>query len=189
MNGVFTMSEDLALIAARIRELRLIFGLTAEEIAADLSIDPQTYENYETNGADIPISVLYHLANKYKVDLTEILTGLSPRLHTFHIVPDGQGIRIDRYPGYYIQSLAHRFMNKVMEPMLVTLDPSQKEPALVTHAGQEFNYVLEGSLYFIFNGKRYLLSKGDCVFFDPTHPHGQMAAGADQTKFLTVITE
>lgn len=183
------MSQDLLLIAARIRELRNIFGLSVEEVANELQIAPEIYTAYENDGSDIPISVLYHLANRYGVDLTEILTGLSPRLNTFNVVPDGMGIKIDRYEGYNIQNLAHRFMNKVMEPMLVTLLPSEQEPALVTHAGQEFNYVLEGSIYFLFEEKRILLNRGDCVYFDPTHPHGQMAAGAEQAKFLTVITE
>jgi quercetin dioxygenase-like cupin family protein len=80
-------------------------------------------------------------------------------------------------------------MNKVMEPMLVTLEPSDHEPALVTHSGQEFNYVLDGSIYFLFEEKRLLLNKGDSVYFDPTHPHGQMAAGSQSASFLTVITE
>jgi transcriptional regulator with XRE-family HTH domain len=183
------MSEDLKQIAARIRELRLIFGYSEEETAADLGIDADRYRSYESEGSDIPISVLYHLANKYKVDLTEILTGLTPRLNTFCVVPSGHGINVDRYPGYNIQSLSHRFMNKVMEPMLVTLEPSDHEPALVTHSGQEFNYVLDGSIYFLFEEKRLLLNKGDSVYFDPTHPHGQMAAGSQSASFLTVITE
>ncbi len=183
------MSQDLMQIAARIRELRQIFELSEEDVAADLSIEPSQYRKYETFGSDIPISVLYHLANKYNVDLTEILTGLSPRLNTFNVVPAGQGIAIDRYEGYNIQSLAHRFINKVMEPMLVTLEPSDTEPALVTHAGQEFNYVLDGSIYFLFEEKRVLLTQGDCVYFTPTHPHGQMAASGKKALFLTVITE
>jgi len=183
------LSEDLKQIAARIRELRTIFGYTEEEVASDLGIDVELYRSYENEGSDIPISVLYHLANKYDVDLTEILTGLTPRLNTFCVVPDGHGIHVDRYPGYNIQSLSHRFRNKVMEPMLVTLEPSDHEPALVTHSGQEFNYVLEGSIYFLFKDKKLLLNKGDSVYFDPTHPHGQMAAGGKSARFLTVITE
>lgn len=183
------MSEDLRQIAARIRELRTIFGFSEEDISADLAIPASLYKQYESEGADIPISVLYHLANKYHVDLTEILTGVTPHLNTFCVVPDGHGIHINRYPGYNIQSLAQRFMNKVMEPMLVNLEPSDHEPALVTHSGQEFNYVLEGSIYFLFEEKRLLLNKGDSVYFDPTHPHGQMAANRKNATFLTVITE
>ncbi|MDR1117219.1 MAG: cupin domain-containing protein [Oscillospiraceae bacterium] len=183
------MPEDLKLIALRIRELRDVYGYTAEEVAADLGLSVAQYTVYETEGADIPISVLYHLANKYGVDLTEILTGLTPRLDSLCVVPSGNGIKIDRYAQYHIQSLAHKFKDKVMQPMLVTLEPQSKEPALVTHGGQEFNYVLRGSVYFLFDEKKLLLNTGDCVYFDPLHPHGQMAASGERAIFLTVITE
>jgi transcriptional regulator with XRE-family HTH domain len=183
------MGEDLKQIAARIRELRNIFGCSEEDVARELGISAELYRSYESEGSDIPISVLYQLAGKYGVDLTEILTGITPRLNTFCVVPDGHGIHVDRYPGYNIQSLSHRFTNRIMEPMLVTLDPTDREPILVTHPGQEFNYVLEGSIYFLFDEKKLLLNEGDSVYFDPTHPHGQMAAGGKRAKFLTVITE
>lgn len=183
------MSEDLKLIAARIRELREVFGLTEEEVASDLGCSVAQYRSYENEGENIPISVLYHLASRYHVDLTEILTGRSPKLDTFSVVPRGQGIVVDRYPGYRFQSLAHRFIHKVMEPLLVTVEPSEKEPALVTHGGQEFNLVLEGSIFFLFEEKKILMNAGDSVYFNPMHPHGQMAAGGKKALFLTVITE
>ena len=183
------MTEDIKLIAARIRELRDVYGYTVEEVAEKLAISTELYLTYETEGADIPISVLYRLAGMYNVDLTEILTGKTPRLDTFTVVPAGHGININRYEEYHIKSLAHNFRNKVMEPMLVTLEPEDAEPALVSHGGQEFNYVLSGSIYFLFEDKRLLLSQGDCVYFNPTHPHGQMAAGGAPATFLTVITE
>ena len=183
------MTEDIKLIAARIRELRDVYGYTSAEVAGKLGISAELYENYEREGDDIPISVLYRLAGLYGVDLTEILTGSTPRLDTFTVVPSGHGINVDRYAEYHIQSLAHNFRDKVMEPMLVTLEPETHEPALVTHSGQEFNYVLSGSIYFLFEEKRILLSQGDCVYFNPAHPHGQMAANGKPATFLTVITE
>lgn len=183
------MNEDLKLIAARIRELRDVYGYTTADVAAKLGVSSEQYERFESDGTDIPISVLYHLAGMYDVGLAEILTGSTPRLDTFAVVPAGHGVKINRYEEYQIQSLAHRFAGKVMEPMLVTLDPEAEAPPLVTHAGQEFNYVLEGSIHFLFGDKKLLMNEGDCVYFDPTFPHGQMAAGGQRAVFLTVITE
>ncbi len=183
------MSQDVTQIAARIRELRDVYGYTAGEVASSLGITVEQYEGYERDGADVPISVLYHLANMYSVDLVEILTGSTPRLNTFTVVPAGHGVDVDRYKEYHIKSLAHRFSGKRMEPMLVTLDPEDETPPLVVHDGQEFNYVLSGSIHFLFEDKKLLLNAGDCVYFDPTHPHGQVAAGGKSATFLTVITE
>ena len=169
--------------------MREIAGFSAEEMAKSLAVSAKTYARYESSGENIPISALYHMAHMFKVDMSEILTGRSPRIDTFEVVPAGRGVRIDRYPGYQFQGLAYKYMNKTMEPMIVTVDPQAEDPDMVIHAGQEFNYVLEGRILLLFDGKRILLEEGDSVYFNSAHPHGQRAMGDAPARFLTVITE
>jgi len=176
-------------IPERIRELREIFELTEEEMAAEIGVSTGQYLDYETSGENIPISVLYHISQKFNVDLSEILTGEPARLSTMQICRRGKGKIINRYPGYMFESLAPRFTQKVMEPLLVTLVPGEPDAALVSHSGQEFNLVLEGIIGFTYDGKEYELFAGDAVFFDPTHPHAQRVIGEEKARFLTVITE
>ena len=183
------MSEELHMISERIRELRDIFGLTGEEMAAEVGVDTEKYAEYESNGENIPISVLYHISQKFGVDMSEILTGEPARISTLQVCRRGKGKTIDRYPGYMFESLAPRFTHKIMEPLLVTLVPGEPEAALVTHGGQEFNLVLEGSIAITYDDKEHILEAGDAVYFDPTHPHGQKAVGENKARFLTVITE
>ena len=71
--------------------------------------------------------------------------------------------------------------------MIVTLSPNE-EAELVTHGGQEFNYVLEGSIKVVIEGREFILNKGDSIYFNPALPHGQRAVGG-QAKFLTIINE
>lgn len=183
------MSEEMKQIAARIRELREIFDLTEEEMAREVGATLENYREYEKTGENIPISVLYHLSQKFGVDMTEILTGKAARLDTYAICRRGKGKTIQRYPGYRFESLAHRFTHKVMEPLLVTLLPSDEQPALVTHKGQEFNLVLEGTIVVTYDNREHVLNEGDAIYFDPTHPHGQKAIGEKKARFLTVIVE
>lgn len=183
------MKEEMKQIADRIRELREIFGFTEEEMAKEVGVGLAAYQEYEKTGENIPISVLYHLSQKFGVDMAEILTGNAARLSTYAICRRGKGETIQRYPGYRFESLAHRFSHKVMEPLLVTLLPSDEPAALVTHRGQEFNLVLEGSVIVTYDDKDHLLNEGDAIYFDPTHPHGQRAAGDTKARFLTVIIE
>ena len=183
------MQEELKRISERIRELREIFDLPVEEMAKEAGVAVEKYIEYETNGENIPISVLYHISQRFNVDLSEILTGEPARLSTIQICRRGKGKTIDRYPGYMFESLAPRFTQKVMEPLLVTLIPGEPEAALVTHSGQEFNLVLEGVVVITYDDKEYILNAGDAVYFDPTHPHGQKATGKSKARFLTVITE
>ena len=183
------MPDEMRQIADRLKEIREISDFTADEIAARLGINPARYVGYEESGENIPISVLYALANVYGVDITELLTGNSPRLNNYCVVKKGQSTGVDRYPGYHFESLAYNFKRRIMEPLLVTVEPDEKEMSPVSHPGQEFNYVVEGAVLVIIDDEEILLETGDCIYFDPTLPHGQKAVGGKAAKFLTVIAE
>ncbi len=183
------MATDFSALGERIKGIREACDVSAEDLAADLEVDLETYLSWEETGEDVPISAIYHIASKFGVEFTEILTGKVARLDTFHVVKAGEGREVDRLPGYHFEDLAWRFTNKVFQPLLVTLDPADDPAELVEHRGQEFNYILEGSIVFTFDDKEMILSKGDSIFFDPTHKHGQRCHGDVPATFLTFITE
>ncbi len=182
------MTNEINEIAQRIKELREVCGYSAEELAKELGVDVKEYEKYEETG-DIPISTIYHIANKFNVDFTEIVTGVRAKLDTYHLIRKGNGKDVSRFPGYRYEDLAFRYSHKIMQPLLVTLEPSDEPAALVTHSGQEFNMVLEGTIILTFDDTEIELSAGDCIYFNPTYPHGQKCAGDTAAKFLTVIAE
>jgi len=183
------MPDEMKQIASRLKEIREISDCAAQDIAARLGVPLARYLRYEESGQDVPISVLYELANIYGVDITELLTGTSPRLSNYCVVRKGQSTGVDRYPGYRFESLAYNFKRRIMEPLMVTVEPDEKEMSPVSHPGQEFNYVVEGAVLVVLDDEEILLQTGDCIYFDPTLPHGQKAAGGRAAKFLTVIAE
>jgi len=175
-------------IIARVRELREILGLSQEEVADKLGIALDTFRQYETGQQSIPISTLNAVAELFHVDFTVLLTGEMPRMENYSLVRKGEGVKVERFPGYDFQSLAFNFKNRSMEPMLVSLDEydDDKAPALVTHTGQEFNLVLAGKIKIVLGKHEFELGEGDSFYFDPRIPHGQRAVGGP-AKFLTVI--
>jgi transcriptional regulator with XRE-family HTH domain len=182
------MSESLESISERIREIREACELTQEASAQKLGIPLDMYVQYEKDGKDIPISVLYEMAKLFNVELTDILTGKSPKLHNYSYVKSGDGVEVERYKGYKFQSLAFNFIHKKVEPLLVTVEPEDsRNISLVTHPGQEFNYVIEGRIKIILGGNEIEMSKGDSIYFDPAIPHGQLALDNKSAKFITVI--
>ena len=183
------MLEQTRLVAMRIRELRDIAGYSVEDIADKLKIDASRYAQYEQDGTDIPISVIYALAHIYKVDTTDILSGKSAKNIKISLVKKGQGIKVERFEGYKFENIAYPFLHRTMEPMIVTLKPGGEVPKMVMHSGQEINYCLEGSMTLYHDGNEVTLEEGDCAYFDPSKPHGQCAAGSAPAKFLTVINE
>lgn len=182
------MNEELMQIPKRVKELREILDVSAMEVAQKLGVDLAEYNRFETGEKDIPISTLYEIAAILQTDFTVLLTGDTPRMNTHTVVRKGEGVAVDRYAGYHFESLAFNFINRTMEPMLVTLEKKETEPALVVHTGQEFNFVLEGKMKVTVGKNVFLLEPGDSIYFNPSLPHGQ-AAVEGTTKFLTVINE
>ena len=176
-------------IGARLRELREVSDYTIEQLAGELGISPETYASYEENGKDVPISVIYEIANKFKVDFTEIITGQTAWLDTYHLIRRGGGKNVNRNPEYHFEDLAYRYGNKIMQPLLVTLDPADDPAKLITHSGQEFNMVLEGTVIITLGDKDITMYPGDSIYFNPRIPHGQRCGGEEKARFLTVIAE
>ncbi len=181
------MNEQIKQIAARIKELREILEISAEDAAGSVGVSLDQYKAYEDATDDIPIGVLYGLAADFGVDPTVLLTGDGPRMEEYTIVRGGKGVKVDRFAGYSFTALASNFKNRDMDPMIVDI-LSSDHAELVTHGGQEFNYVLMGSIMVTIGKKEFELSEGDSIYFNPAIPHGQRAL-TDEARFLTIINE
>ena len=182
------MNEKLARIPYRIKELREILEINIMDMAKDTNIPAETYNKYEDGELDIPISVLYKIANRLGVDVTVLLTGEEARMDSAAVCRKGKGVQIERYPGYEFSSLAYNFKHRTMEPLLVLLDSSKPVAPHVSHSGQEFNYVVEGKVKITVGKNEHLLCAGDSIYFDARIPHGQCAVDGT-AQFITIIQE
>jgi len=181
--------RTMAEIGQRIEGLREACDVTREEMAADLEVSLETYTSWEESGADVPISAIYHMAQRFGVEFTEILTGTAAKLNTYQVVRCGEGREVERYPGYHFEDLAFRYQRKIMQPLEVTIDPSDEPAKLVTHGGQEFNIVLDGCVVVVWGDREFRLNKGDSIYFNPAIPHGQRCGSDIPARFITVIAE
>lgn len=182
------MSDQIKLISERIKELREISGISIETLSNEFGISKDTYLEYESGNVDIPVSFLYKVAGQFNVELSEILTGEAPRLHTYSVVRKDKGISVERRKQYKYQSLGSNFVHKKAEPFLVTVEPdSDPEIHYNSHPGQEFNYVIEGTLKVIINNHEIILNEGDSLFFDSGAKHGMKAMDGKKARFLAII--
>ena len=182
------MNEYNKDIGNRIRELRELSDITIKEIAEKLNIEEETYIQYENGSIDIPASFIYELANIFKVDLGLLLTGEESRMTIFDVTRANKGVSIDRSKEYTHENLCSNFIHKKAETFLVTVDPEKNPtPSLNSHPGQEFNYVLEGTLKIYIHNNEIILNEGDCIFFDSTHRHAMVALNDKPAKFLAMI--
>ncbi|HEX7714924.1 MAG TPA: cupin domain-containing protein [Bacillota bacterium] len=183
------MQEELKQIADRIRGLREIKAVEPDTIARELGITSAEYETYESGETDIPVGILYKLAQYYHVELATFLTGEEPRLHLYSLTRNGKGVSVERRRDYKYQSLAANFVHKKAEPFLVTVEPGPETAPIHynSHPGQEFDYCLEGTLQVMLNGHAVVLNEGDSLFYDSGVAHGMKALNGKNARFLAVI--
>lgn len=184
------MDNQIAEIAERIKSLREIEEISLEEMADAAGKSVGDYQEYEDGKRDFSFSFLFTVANKLGVDITELLTGENARLHKFAFVKNGQGLKMERRKAYKYQHLAAIFVDRQMEPFLVTVEPKDTEAVQKhAHEGHELNYVVEGSMMFFIGETEQLMEVGDSVYFDATVPHAMRAEGDRPCKFLAVISK
>ncbi len=188
MNEQHNVKHQISAIAHRIFEMRDLCGMTAEEVAGKLGITVEKYQKYESGEVDIPIGVVYALANIFEVDSTILLTGEAARMVDYTVLRAGQGTEIERYHGYSFTSLAVNFIGREMDPMVVKLKKTDSPAEMLTHPGQEFNYVLSGKIRVFLGKHSFDLNVGDSIYFNPSIPHEQRAL-TDEASFLTVIND
>ena len=185
------MNENLNLIAERISAVREIMEVSVEEMAQITGMSVEEYLEYEAGHRDFPFSFLYTVAERLGIDITDILTGESAKLSVYSLVRNGEGLSMQRRKEYKYQHLAYIFKNKKMEPFMVTVEPTDVDAATHknSHIGQEFNYIVEGSMTLYIEDTAVRLYEGDAIYFDSKHPHSMQAEDGKRCRFLAVIAK
>lgn len=185
------MENQVMEIAERIRGLRLILELSEEEMAKTTDLTVEEYIQAEKGQTDFSFTFLYKCAKAFGVDITELLTGETPKLSLYSIVRKGEGIPLERRQGFKYNHLASFFKNKTAEPFYVVARYHEEEQAapihLSTHKGEEFDYILKGSMKFQLENHVEILHEGDAVYYNSEHGHGMIATEGADCEFLAVV--
>jgi transcriptional regulator with XRE-family HTH domain len=181
--------SEVSDIIARVKLLREIDEISAETLAEELGFDTEEYRQWENGEKDFPIGALVEIAARFKVDLTELITGTASKLRKYCLTRSGKAPEVSRRPMYTYWNLAYNFHQKKAEPFIVeaSADTENKPISLNTHPGQEFDYCLEGRLFLSVGGHEMELEPGDCVYYDSQEPHGMKAIGGNRARFLAFV--
>ncbi|MCL1913920.1 MAG: XRE family transcriptional regulator [Eubacteriaceae bacterium] len=178
-------------VAERIRSIREILEISIEEMADVTKSSVEEYTNAENGKSDFSFTFLYLCAERFNVDLMELVSGVTPKLSFYSIVRAGKGLDVKRRSGLNYKHMAYSFKNKIAEPFLVRApyleEEQDAEIQLSRHEGQEMNFVLSGSMKMRFEDNTEILNEGDCVYYDSGRGHGMIATGGADCVFLAIV--
>lgn len=187
------MEEKIMEIAERLKGMRDVLDISAQEMADVTGVPLEDYLQYESGARDYSFTFLYKAANRFGIDMTDLITGESPHLSGFSIVRKGEGLPIERRKGFKYQNLAYLFKERIAEPFLVLAKfdaASVDEPiATSSHPGQEFDYILSGAMRVRIGENEAILREGDTIYYNSGTKHGMVAIDGDCTFMAVVMNE
>ena len=183
-----SMEHKIKEIADRIRELRIITGLTVEDMASRTGLTVEEYEQCEAGNRNLSIAFLYHCTLSFGVDMGDILEGKSPKLRSYALTRRGEGQKIEEAHNMIGYNLAAGFRNRIALPLYMKLNyrPNAKIE-LVTHEGQECDIVIKGQMKIQIGQHTEILNPGDTIYYDSGTPHGMMAVGGEDCAFYAIV--
>lgn len=85
-------------------------------------------------------------------------------------------------------SLAARKAGRAMEPFLIDIIPGTNgEKVASSHEGEEFIYVMNGSIRVRYGNESHILNKGDSIYYDSIVDHLITAATDEPAQILAVV--
>ncbi|MBQ9198127.1 MAG: AMP-binding protein, partial [Clostridia bacterium] len=188
-----TTGLDLTIreMAARIRELRQVEGLSPAQMAEKTGVTAAEYLASESGERDLNFAFLYRCALAFGVDVTDLIQGSSPTLTTYALTRAGDGQRIEKAHGMTYYNMASSYKNRIAEPLYTVAQydeaAQRREIPLTTHEGQEFDLVISGHLKVQVGTHSEVLGPGDTIYYDSGTPHGMIAVGGEDCEFYAVV--
>lgn len=183
------MDEAIKQIGERLKGLRDVLDIPAEDVAELCDIDLDSYLRMEAGEGELSVSSLQKISKKYGIALDVLLFGEEPHMSSYFLTRKGQGMSVERQKAYQYQSLASGFRGRKAEPFMVTVEPKPDSelPHRNSHQGQEFDMVTEGTMALTIGKKTFVLYEGDSIYFDASQPHCMRALDNKPVRFLAII--
>lgn len=185
----------MSTVGSKIVALRESLGLSALELAERCACDVEVIEALEAGELAPSLAPLIKITRSLGVRLGTLMdddTELGPvvtraaeadpsvRLKSLETSSDAG--RLDFF------SLAPGKGSRHMEPFLITVNPiDASEHKLSSHEGEEFIFVLEGSLSIEYGKETYELGAGDSIYYDSIVPHQVRAGATGSAQILAVV--
>ena len=182
---------NLVELAQRIKSRRLDQRLTIEEVAARAGLTASWLSKVENFRVTPSLPALGKIARALDVSVSALVEGLDERPKLVVIRSDERKVvQRDQSPKNksVYESLAHRRLNRTMDPFLITIPGGVSREKALDHEGEEFLYVQSGSVQFEYDGEIVSLQTGDSLYFEASVPHRLINPNKRPAEVLCVFS-
>jgi transcriptional regulator with XRE-family HTH domain len=162
------MNIDGSRIAERIKMLRQAKSLTQEELATRAGLTKGFISQVERNLTSLSVESLIGILDALDEKPSAFFDGAIDEKIVFKLK---DRVELEWEDVKNFQILVPAAQNRMMDPALLDLDVGEKTPEEEPHEGEEFGFVLSGSIELVLGGQSYKLKKGECFYFKATRKH------------------
>jgi transcriptional regulator with XRE-family HTH domain len=181
--------ELLALIAKRIKNLRLQRGLTLHQLSEHSQISKGLLSKIENSRTIPSLPVFLALVNALEVSANQFFEGMTVLSGQNYLLvkrKNYQKLKREERPGFDYRFITGYHLNACsMQAVLLTVKPGAKSKPTTTD-GVEFKFILSGSCDYLIQDERLKLEEGDSLLFDASKPHMPVNQTRKPVKMLVL---
>lgn len=173
-------------LGSRIRKIRKDQNRSLDDVASACGFTKSLLSKIENGKTVPPIGTLIKIAEALGTKIS-ILLDDNDRNGTVCTTKDeslGKLVQTDK--GYAFTAIAAERPDKLMQPFYFVARKGKTGKRTVSHVGQEFIYVLEGTMIYNVGREEYTLNAGDSLYFDSFENH-KFTLVTDEVKYLSVF--
>lgn len=156
-------------IGNKLKELRIQKGLTQEELADRCELSKGFISQLERDLTSPSIATLMDILQSLGTDLKDFFTVDPEEQIVFRDTDYFE--KIDEELHNKIEWIIPNAQKNIMEPIRLTLDPGGSTYPDNPHEGEEFGYILSGSVTILLGKRSIKVKKGESFYFTPHTTH------------------
>ena len=182
---------DAPSIGDRIRFMRKQRGMTLDQLAETASLT-KSYLSKIERGISVPsIATALKVAGSFEMSVGQLL-GEERGDESLCVVRRSERkpfMREGSASGYNYEMVAAPKRFKTMEPFIMRPPFEFEIDQFFEHVGEEFIFVLSGTIQFELPNWQVVLKAGDAIYFDSHLPHRSRSLGKKLAETLVVVAK
>lgn len=173
-------------IGNKIKMLRIKNGLTQEELANRSELSKGFISQIERDLTSPSIATLVDLLQCLGSNLKDFFNEIVDEKIVFG--KEDTFIKENRELNHEIRWIVPDSQKNRMEPILLSMAVGGSSEIDDPHEGEEFGYVLSGSVYIHLGNRKYRAKKDESFYFKPSAVHSISNGGKTEAKLLWIST-
>lgn len=173
-------------IGEKIKQLRMKNSLTQEELANRCELTKGFISQLERDLTSPSISTLVDILESLGTNLKDFFNEAVPEKFVFN--KDDVFIQDNKEFKHLIHWIVPNAQKNQMEPILIDLEAGGCSVNDNPHTGEEFGYVLSGTVYLHLGNQKFKVKKGESFYIRPSKEHFLSNAGKSKARVLWVST-